>query len=128
MSRVGIFIDDKEIVRRYVGDKLVWIKFKVLETNLNREADKINSYLRLNITDSRGNVIVKSLTGIHRLTFKHSWSDKVWELDNNKIESYQLYNTYLVINLKDNLENCFKGSRMTDNIYKNASFTLEYYE
>lgn len=128
MGRIGIFIGDKEIVRRYVGDKLVWVKFKVLETNLNREADKINSYLRLNITDSSGNVIIKSLTGIHRLTFKHKWSNKVWELDNDKIESYQLYTTYLVINLKDRLEDSFKGSKMTDNIYTNAIFTLEYYE
>ena len=28
MSRVGIFIGDKEVVRRYVGDKLVWENVK----------------------------------------------------------------------------------------------------
>ena len=33
MARVGIYVGDKEIIRRYVGDKLVWEKFKVLATN-----------------------------------------------------------------------------------------------
>lgn len=28
MSRVGIYVGGKEIVRRYVGDKLVWQKWK----------------------------------------------------------------------------------------------------
>lgn len=28
MARVGIYVDGKEIVRRYVGDKLVWQKWK----------------------------------------------------------------------------------------------------
>ena len=30
MGRIGIFIDDKEVVKRYVGDKLVWEKAKVI--------------------------------------------------------------------------------------------------
>ena len=33
MTREGIYVNGNEIVRRYVGDKLVWEKFKVLATN-----------------------------------------------------------------------------------------------
>ncbi len=33
MARVGIYVGGKEIVRRYVGDKLVWEKFTLLITN-----------------------------------------------------------------------------------------------
>ncbi len=33
MAREGIYVGGKEIVRRYVGDKLVWGKFELLVTN-----------------------------------------------------------------------------------------------
>lgn len=33
MAREGIYVNGKEIVRRYVGDKLVWEKFQLLVTN-----------------------------------------------------------------------------------------------
>ena len=128
MKREGIYVGDKEIIARYMGDKLIWKKFKILATNLIRETTSYDRSLRLNVTDARGNRVVDSFAGVNRLTLKHKWSDKVWELDNNMIESYYLYSTYLIINLKDHIENCFRGEKMTATIYTNAVITLEYYE
>lgn len=128
MKREGIYVGNKEVVARYIGDKLIWKKFKTLVTNITRETVSYEKNLRLNVTNARGNRVVDSFTGVNRLTLKHKWSDKVWELDNNMIESYYLYSTYLIINLKDKIENCFRGEKMTNTIYTNAIITLEYYE
>ena len=89
MSRVGIFIGDKEVIKRYVGDKLVWENTKKITLKVTESVSKFRNNITLK------NVPIKEIKEIISLevTYSNKYIPKrhLGTITKSQIKSYELY-------------------------------------
>lgn len=89
MSRVGIFIDDKEVVKRYVGENLVWENTKKITLKVTESVSKFRNNITLK------NVPIKEIKEVISLevTYGSEYIPKrhLGTITKSQIKSYKLY-------------------------------------
>lgn len=124
MTRDKLILGDKEIVRRYAGDRLVWQKYKVIVTYLIGYFQGGGDELRFEVLDRAGNSFIKSITGIKSVTIEKY--GKAYSLDINKIDSFGLYSSYLKIKLSTSIKESL-GYESYGGFSPSDKATIEYY-
>ena len=129
MAREGIYVGGKEIIQRYVGNKLVWEKFKLLVTNnfggwSKIDVDTVRQIILPNESRSYDESTLKVITSIKiggkiiypkKVTIETDFSsNNIYSTTSNLFEQIVFkneYDTNLFISLVQRGENVYYGRK-----------------